>query len=78
MTLTVKNGDASVYLANAKGNNTDIAAIRHLSNGTKSTTFTFTRIDGATDNIGLYITSGTTVTDCQIQVQLEEGEKLLI
>lgn len=77
MTLTVKNGDASVYLANAKNNtdNTDIAAIRHLSNGTKSTTFAFTRIDGATDNIGLYITSGTTVTDCQIQVQLEEGEK---
>lgn len=73
MTLTVKNGDASVYLANAK-NNTDIAAIRHLSNGTKSTTFAFTRIDGATDSIGLYITSGTTVTDCQIQVQLEEGE----
>lgn len=75
MTLTVKNGDASVYLANYKNNNTDIAAIRHLSNGTKSTTFAFTRIDGATDTIGLYITSGTTVTDCQIQVQLEEGEK---
>lgn len=75
MTLTVKNGDASVYLANFKNNNTDIAAIRHLSNGTKSTTFAFTRIDGATDTIGLYITSGTTVTDCQIQVQLEEGEK---
>lgn len=74
MTLTVKNGDASVYLANAKNNNTDIAAIHHLSNGTKSTTFAFTRIDGATDSIGLYITSGTTVTDCQIQVQLEEGE----
>lgn len=74
MTLTVKNGDASVYLANAKNDNTDIAAIRHLSNGTKSTTFAFTRIDGATDTIGLYITSGTTLTDCQIQVQLEEGE----
>lgn len=74
MTLTVKNGDASVYLANSKDDNTDIAAIRHLSNGTKSTTFTFTRIDGATDNIGLYITSGTTLTDCQIRVQLEEGE----
>ena len=74
MTLTVKNGDASVYLANFKNNNTDIAAIRHLSNGTKSTTFAFTRIDGATDIIGLYITSGTTVTDCQIKVQLEEGE----
>jgi hypothetical protein len=75
MTLTVKNGDASIYLANAKNGNTDIAVIRHLSNGTKSTTFTFTRIDGATDIIGLYITSGTTLTDCQIQVQLEEGEK---
>lgn len=74
MTLTVKNGDASVYLANAKSGNTDIAAIHHLSNGTKSTTFTFTRIDGATDTIGLYITSGTTLTDCKIQVQLEEGE----
>lgn len=74
MTLTVKNGDASVYLANVKNDNTDIAAIRHLSNGTKSTTFAFTRIDGATDTIGLYITSGTTLTDCQIQVQLEEGE----
>lgn len=74
MTLTVKNGDASVYLANAKDDNTDIAAIHHLSNGTKSITFTFTRIDGATDAIGLYITPGTTLTDCQIQVQLEEGE----
>lgn len=74
MTLTVKNGDASVYLANTKDGNTDIAAIRHLSNDTKSITFTFTRIDGATDSTGLYITSGTTLTDCQIQVQLEEGE----
>lgn len=74
MTLTVKNGDASVYLANAKDGNTDIAAIHHLSNGTKSITFTFTRIDGATDSIGLYITSGTTLTNCRIQVQLEEGE----
>lgn len=75
MTLTVKNGDVSVYLANKKNNdNTDIAAIHHLSNGTKSTTFTFTRIDGTTDIIGLYITFGTTLTDCQIEVQLEEGE----
>lgn len=75
MTLTVKNGDASVYLANNKDNkNTDIAAIRTLTNGTKSTTFAFTRIDGAKDQLGIYITSGTTVTDCQIQVQLEEGE----
>ena len=75
ITLAVKNGPASVYLANSKdGNNTDIAAIRQLSVGTKSTTFTFTRIDGATDTIGIYIANGRTVTDCQIQVQLEEGE----
>lgn len=75
MTLTVKNGDASVYIANVKNNtNTDIAAIRRLINGTKSTTFTFTRIEGANDTIGIYINSQTTVTDCQIQVQIEEGE----
>lgn len=75
MTLTVKNGPASAFLANVKdGKNTDIATIRSLSVGTKSTTFTFTRIDGATDTIAIYIAAGTTVTDCQIQVQLEEGE----
>lgn len=75
MTLTVKNGPASAFLANVKdGKNTDIAAIRSLSVGTKSTTFTFTRIDGATDTIAIYIAAGTTLTDCQIQVQLEEGE----
>ena len=75
MTLNVENGTASVCLANVEDNkNTDIAAIRTLTNGTKSTTFTFTRIDGAKDQLGIYITSGTTLTDCQIQVQLEEGE----
>lgn len=75
MTLNVENGTASVCLANVEDNkNTDIAAIRTLTNDTKSTTFTFTRIDGAKDQLGIYITSGTTVTDCQIQVQLEEGE----
>lgn len=75
MTLNVENGTASVYLANNKDNkNTDIAAICTLTNGTKSTTFTFTRIDGAKDQLSIYITSGTTLTDCQIQVQLEEGE----
>lgn len=75
MTLTVKNGPASAFLANVKdGKNTDIATIRSLSVGTKSTTFTFTRIDGSTDTIAIYIAAGTTLTDCQIQVQLEEGE----
>ena len=75
MTLTVKNGPASTFLANVKdGKNTDIAAIRSLSVGTKSTTFTFTRIDGAFDAFAIYIAAGTTLTGCQIQVQLEEGE----
>lgn len=75
MTLNVENGTASVYLANNKDNkNTDIAAIRTLTNGTKSTTFTFTRIDGAKDQLGIYIASGIPLTDCKIQVQLEEGE----
>lgn len=75
ITLAVKNGPASVYLANSKdGDNTDIVAIRQLSVGTKSTTFTPTRIDGATDTIGIYIAKGTTLTGCRIQVQLEEGE----
>lgn len=75
MTLNVENGTASVFLANNKDNkNTDIAAIRTLTNDTKSTTFTFTRIDGSKDQLGIYIASGITVTDCQIQVQLEEGE----
>jgi hypothetical protein len=75
MTLNVENGTASVFLANNKDNkNTDIAAIRTLTNGTKSTTFTFTRIDGATDTIAIYIVAGMTPTGCQIKVQLEEGE----
>lgn len=77
MTLTVKNGGASAYLAaNAKDNTNlgEIAAIYNLSNGTKSTTFTFTRIDRVTDCIGLYITPGTTLIDCRIKIQLEEGE----
>lgn len=76
MTLAVKNGEATAFLANNKNNeNTDIAAIRGLTNGTKSTIFTFTRIDGANDQLAIHITQGTILTDCQIRVQLEEGEK---
>lgn len=75
MTLSVRHGKASIYLANNKNNeNTNIAGIRNLTNDTKSTTFTFTRIDGANDQLSIYISSGTTLTDCQIKVQLEEGE----
>lgn len=75
ITLTVKNGTATVDLFNIKPDgNTVIADETHINNGTKSTTFTFTRTDEATDSIGVYIPSGITLTDCQIQVQLEEGE----
>lgn len=75
ITLTVKNGTATVNLFNIKPDgNSVIADVTHINNGTKSTTFTFTRTDEATDSIGVYIPSGITLTDCQIQVQLEEGE----
>lgn len=75
LTLKVSNGTASIYLANTVNNkNTDIAAIRLLNNATKSTTITFTRLEGATDTLAIYIASGTTLTNCKIHVQLEEGE----
>lgn len=75
ITLTVKNGTATVSLFNIKPDgNSVIADVTHVNNGTKSTTFTFTRADEATDSIGVFIQSGITLTDCRIQVQLEEGE----
>lgn len=74
MTASVKNGKAQVFLINVtNGGVTDIAAIIP-NNDTKSKTFTFTRVEGARDSMGVTILKGTTVTDCQIQVQLEEGE----
>lgn len=75
ITLTVKNGTATVNLFNIKpDSNSVIADVTHINNGTKSTTFTFTRADEATDSMGVYIPSGITLTNCKIQVQLEEGE----
>lgn len=75
ITLTVKNGTATVSLFNIKpDSNSVIADVTHINNGTKSTTFTFTRADEATDSMGVYIPSGITLTNCKIQVQLEEGE----
>lgn len=68
MTATVKNGDAVIYLSPS------IASLNISSSGTKSTTFTFTRNEGVTDKIGICISAGVTITDCQIKVQLEEGE----
>lgn len=74
ITASVKNGTARVFLINVTVNAvTDIVAIIANDN-TESKTFTFTRVEGALDSMGVSILKGTTVTDCQIKVQLEEGE----
>lgn len=74
ITASVKNGTARVFLINVTGNAvTNIVAIIANDN-TESKTFTFTRVKGALDSMGVTVLKGTTVTDCQIQVQLEEGE----
>ena len=75
ITTSVKNGTARVFLTNVTDNAvTDIVAIV-ANNNIESKTFTFTRAEGALDSMGVTVLKGTTVTDCQIQVQLEEGEK---
>lgn len=74
MTASVKNGKARVFLINVMSNAvTDIASVTANDN-TESKTFTFTRVKGTLDSMGVSILKGTTVTDCQIKVQLEEGE----
>lgn len=74
ITASVKNGTARVFLINVTDNAvTDIVTIIANDN-TESKTFTFTRVEGALDSMGVSVLKGTTVTDCQIQVQLEEGE----
>lgn len=74
ITASVKNGTARVFLINVTDNAvTDIVGIIANDN-TESKTFTFTRVEGALDSMGVSVLKGTTVTDCQIQVQLEEGE----
>lgn len=75
MTASVKNGKARVFLINVMSDVvTNIASVTANDN-TESKTFTFTSVEGALDSMGVSILKGTTVTDCQIQVQLEEGEK---
>ena len=74
MTASVKNGKARVFLINVTSDVvTNIASVTANDN-TESKTFTFTRVEGALDSMGVSILKGTTVTDCQIKVQLEEGE----
>lgn len=74
MTASVKNGKARVFLINVMSDAvTNIASVTANDN-TESKTFTFTRVEGKLDSMGVSILKGTTVTDCQIKVQLEEGE----
>lgn len=74
MTASVKNGKAQVFLINVTSDGVTNVATILPNNSTESKTFTFTRVEGALDSMGVTILKGTTVTDCQIKVQLEEGE----
>lgn len=74
MTASVKNGKARVFLINVMSHVVTTIASVIANDNTESKTFTFTRVEGALDSMGVSILKGTTVTDCQIQVQLEEGE----
>lgn len=74
MTASVKNGKARVFLINVMSNVVTTIASVTANDNTESKTFTFTRVEGALDSMGVSILKGTTVTDCQIKVQLEEGE----
>lgn len=74
MTASVKNGKARIFLINVNNPATSAIAAIMPNNNTESKTFTFTRNENALDSMGVSILKGTTVTDCQIKVQLEEGE----
>lgn len=74
MTASVKNGKARVFLINVTSDVVTTIAAVIANDNTESKTFTFTRVEGALDSMGVSILKGTTVTDCQIKVQLEEGE----
>lgn len=74
MTASVKNGKAQAFLINVMSHVVTTIASVIANDNTESKTFTFTRVEGALDSMGVSILKGTTVTDCQIKVQLEEGE----
>ena len=76
LTLTTVKGKAALYLANANkhGSNTDLAACRNVNDSTLGTIFKYSQTDDFdNDEIGLYITGGTTLTNCIIKFQLERG-----
>lgn len=76
LTLTTVKGKASLYLANENKQNhgTDIAACRDVNDSTLERIFKYSQTDDFDhDVIGLYITTGTTLTNCVIKFQLECG-----
>lgn len=76
LTLTTVKGKAALYLANENKQNhgTDIAACRDVNDSTLERIFKYSQTDDFDhDVIGLYITTGTTLTNCVIKFQLECG-----
>lgn len=77
LTMTVKNGTASLNFVNAtSGDDKYVAGVLNLKNDKRSFTFVYSRESNfAADKMYAYVTeSAGALTDCQIQVQLEEGE----
>lgn len=76
LTITTVKGQASLYLANKNKQNinTDIAACSTVNNSTSSVIFKYSQTDDFdSDELGLYIVAGTTLTNCIIKFQLERG-----
>lgn len=76
LTLTTAEGEASLYLANKNKQNANmnIASCHKVNNSTIEKIFQYSQIDDFDhDELGLYITPGTTLTNCIIKFQLECG-----
>lgn len=76
LTITTVKGKAYLYLANKNKQNinTDIASCRAVNNSTLSVIFKYSQTDDFDrDELGLYIATGTTLTNCIIKFQLERG-----
>ena len=76
LTVIADGGPISLFLANVStsNKNTDIAASRRVSNATVEVIFHYSRItDFANDQLGLYVETGKTLTNCTVKIQLERG-----
>lgn len=76
LTLISVGGPISLFIANAnnQNQNTDIAVCRRANGSTIGVVFPYSQIDDFDhDQIGLYVGSGTTLTNCVVKFQLERG-----